>query len=608
MTYQKGILATTLILNILSPLYCFSQGWEWQNPLPQGDRLGEVQFVDSLHGWIRTGGGTILRTTDGGDSWNVEVIGRGPQNIYFVDKLHGWAIGSGAPPFILRTKDGGITWENLPIPAERNTNEFYYNFRGLHFLDTLNGYITDDFAGIFHTKDGGLSWEKQSANLRPKREIRSIFFVDSLKGFAIGQTPLLYTKDGGRNWSRDSTVIGGIDILSRKIFFTDTLHGWILTGNEKLYRTANGGRKWEQYIIDSMTIGLKLFSQFGEFSAKDLIFLNPQQGWLTTNRGLYSSTDSGQTWQQINSEYGYEGVYFVNTNHGWITGERNIKFGAINNQIFETLDGGKTLQSKTKSVTNATLWGVDFIDEKTGWAVGDGTILHTTDGGETWVHQTSPSASWLRKVIFLNRSEGWIVGFGGTILHTKDGGQKWEKQESGTTYDLEEASFVSSQKGWVVGWSLNTTPVSGIVLHTSNGGALWQNQTPAGIGRLFGVAFIDSLRGWIATGGGSLLDDGGKLYRTLDGGESWEIQVEKPNDSFGRIVFVDSLNGWVAALNGILYTTNGGNIWEIKSKAMSVGLFNVQFVDPFNGWAVGAELHILMTVAKNGYRSKAKPV
>ena len=41
-------------------------GWFWQNPLPQGDTLSGVSFVDANTGTAVGGGGTILRTTDGG--------------------------------------------------------------------------------------------------------------------------------------------------------------------------------------------------------------------------------------------------------------------------------------------------------------------------------------------------------------------------------------------------------------------------------------------------------------------------------------------------------------------------------------------------------------
>lgn len=583
----KNGVAVVSVVSVLAFIFLqhenlYAQGWQWQNPQPQGNRLGEVQFVDSLYGWIRAEGRTILRTTDGGHTWSEEVIGNGQrqvyfQRIYFVDQLHGWAVGSGAPPVIMRTRNGGKTWENLPTPAERNTGN-YFNFLDVFFLDTLNGYFTDGGGGIFNTRDGGLTWTRQFQQ-RQGRDIRSIWFVDSLRGWALGEPPpLLYTTNGGRVWLTDSTVLGGLDALPRRIFFADSLHGWIITGKDKIYRTAEGGRRWTAHIIDSLA---SLNPQLGDFISSEFMFLNSERGWLTTSWGIYNSSDSGKTWKRINQTYRFAGIYFIDATHGWATGS---SLPTLTNDYFKTSDGGVTWQSQTSSFTKQTLWGVDFVDEITGWAVGvDGTILHTTDGGKTWIHQASPSVSWLKKVTFIDNNTGWIVGFGGTILHTTNAGQTWQRQNSGTNYALVEASFVSRKKGWVVGWS---DPVAGIVLHTSDG-LTWQNQTPAGVGRLFGVAFIDSLRGWIATGGGTIYDSG-KLYHTLDGGRNWEIQLDKPDDVFGRIVFVDSLHGWVAGQYGILRTIDGGKTWETKAPAMNYGLFNIHFVDRLHGWAVGS--------------------
>jgi len=573
-----------LIALIILPESAFNQGWNWQNPLPQGNRLSQIQFVDSLHGWILSEyGGSLLRTINGGSSWEISAMPLWTNRIHFVDRLNGWCVGSGAPPFIMRTSDGGKTWEDLPIPEERNTGD-YYNFYGLHFLDVFNGYITDSARGIFYTPDGGLTWVKQRTIL-PPREIRSIWFVDSLRGWAIGETPLLYTNNGGNVWLTDSTVIGGIDARPRKILFTDSLHGWILMGTVNMYRTADGGGKWTRHIIDSVAVVNDSDPKLGEFISKDLLFLDPQQGWLATSWGLYSSSDSGKTWKRFNREYSFAGVHFFNSMDGWATGGTPI---TLRNDYFKTSDGGVTWESQTSRITGQTLWGVDFVDEMTGWAVGSGgTIIHTKDGGKTWVHQTSPSRTRLRSVNFWDKKIGWILGFGGVILHTRNGGEIWWQQNSGTDYELEQASFVSPQEGWVVGWSDNYGVPLGIVLHTIDGGNTWHNQTPQGIGRLHAVYFIDSLRGWIATGGGTI-EDFGNLYRTLEGGKTWEPQITQVNDSFYRIWFVDALHGWVAGQNGILRTINGGNSWEMKSPAISASyLVNIRFVDPLHGWAVG---------------------
>lgn len=63
------------------------------------------------------------------------------------------------------------------------------------------------------------------------------------------------------------------------------------------------------------------------------------------------------------------------------------------------------------------------MDGDTGWVVGEsGTILHTTDGGNSWSAQNSGTSNWLYSVRFADANTGWAVGEHGTILHTKNGG------------------------------------------------------------------------------------------------------------------------------------------------------------------------------------------
>lgn len=63
-------------------------GWYWQNPLPHGNPIADVEFVDADFGWavggwnIRTNywwwdpsSGQILHTRDGGHTWSVQYCG-----------------------------------------------------------------------------------------------------------------------------------------------------------------------------------------------------------------------------------------------------------------------------------------------------------------------------------------------------------------------------------------------------------------------------------------------------------------------------------------------------------------------------------------------------
>jgi hypothetical protein len=54
-----------------------------------------------------------------------------------------------------------------------------------------------------------------------------------------------------------------------------------------------------------------------------------------------------------------------------------------------------------------------------------GIILHTTDGGATWIEQNIPTEKPLNKVFFINDSTGAAVGNDGTILRTTNGGETW---------------------------------------------------------------------------------------------------------------------------------------------------------------------------------------
>ena len=84
--------------------------WVWQNPLPQGNDLSAVTFVDATHGWAVGGNGVILATADGGATWSAQSSGSdaGLSDVAFPDATHGWAVGGNG--VILATADGGATW------------------------------------------------------------------------------------------------------------------------------------------------------------------------------------------------------------------------------------------------------------------------------------------------------------------------------------------------------------------------------------------------------------------------------------------------------------------------------------------------------------------
>jgi hypothetical protein len=98
------------------------------------------------------------------------------------------------------------------------------------------------------------------------------------------------------------------------------------------------------------------------------------------------------------------------------------------------------------------LESVYFVDDNTGWIVGDqGCILHTNNAGQDWIFQNSDTSSPLSDICFADKNNGCAIGYDGIILKTCDGGATWEKWKHITSDYLGSVFLIDSANGWIVG-------------------------------------------------------------------------------------------------------------------------------------------------------------
>jgi photosystem II stability/assembly factor-like uncharacterized protein len=115
---------------------------------------------------------------------------------------------------------------------------------------------------------------------------------------------------------------------------------------------------------------------------------------------------------------------------GWAIGYRSDYTAAI----LHTEDGGNTWVEQG----DPSLWtgmngnDISAVDRWTAWAAvgspgGSGAILHTVNGGETWYVQSMPAGvnDVVKGIKGLSRSMAWAVTLGGTVMCTIDGGMNW---------------------------------------------------------------------------------------------------------------------------------------------------------------------------------------
>jgi photosystem II stability/assembly factor-like uncharacterized protein len=249
------------------------------------------------------------------------------------------------------------------------------------------------------------------------------------------------------------------------------------------------------------------------------------------------------------------------------------------------------------SGTNRELTDVCFVDQNNGWISGwTGTMLHTTDGGETWNTQDIPPNNAYFSVFFTDAQNGWASGYNGKIVHTSNGGQTWVDQVSPVSTDFYKIYFINSEVGWIAGGDAGTFPNyihRRTILYTSNGGNSWNaqyNELYESI--LKSIFFIDQNNG-CATG------ESGIIMKTTDGGNDWSQQTVISSFHFYDVFFANNNNtGWVTGeylgvphYAAIYKTTDGGTNWNETPLGTDENLLGLYFTDALHGWAVGGDVN-----------------
>lgn len=286
------------------------------------------------------------------------------------------------------------------------------------------------------------------------------------------------------------------------------------------------------------------------------------------------------TWTQQNSgltDAALRSVKFIDQNTGWAVGQDQM-----NALVLNTIDGGLNWNIKRLYNGQYNFASVFFIDSLSGWIAGDyfnngnpyGIVLKTTNGGNDWDLNSLTSYGWFQTIFFINSNVGWVGGASG-ILKTTNGGVDWMPQ-SGITGSSYSIQFIDENLGW--------TGASNGTYKTTNGGANWSYTAfPVGGTNWESICFINSEVGWIS-------GNEGRIAKSTNGGDNWVLQNSETTDFIHSIVFVDPSNGWAATQSpAIINSTNGGQNWNVQSTISADYMNSMSFLNSFSGWAVGGK-------------------
>ncbi len=231
-----------------------AQSWY---PITSGTtrNLNTIHFPSSSVGYIGGDDSLLLKTTNGGLTWNpvnysgITFVGQEDDilNLQFLTDSIGY-LTAGPYSGSYKTVDGGLNW-TLNTLAGNNC----YN-QGLFFFDPDNGFVGGSgcFQGELISRLSGGVWSQATMNSSTwdaQNLIVDIDFFDAQLGLAASKSGLIFrTTDGGLNWDSIPSH-PNMNPVTSVLMINDTLAyaGYkALSAGFGLYISTDGGLTWAE--------------------------------------------------------------------------------------------------------------------------------------------------------------------------------------------------------------------------------------------------------------------------------------------------------------------------------------------------------------------------
>lgn len=262
-------------------------------------------------------GDGIYKSVDGGENWQhsglteTGRIGRIIVHPTNPDIVYACAVGRATGPQqergVLRTKDGGKTWDRvLFVDPDTGCSGLSMDATNpdhmvagmwqvvLHAHQMLSGGPS---SGVYVTNDGGSTWNRVEGHGMPKSPVGKIDVAiapsNGKRVYALIQTPdqgsLWRSDDGGVNWAVNNwqrELIGRAGYYIR-LAINPTNPDEVLVANSSFWLSSDGGKSFRSQRWGGDTHDIWM-------DPKD-----PNRFYISDDGGMYATTDHGKTGNRI---------------------------------------------------------------------------------------------------------------------------------------------------------------------------------------------------------------------------------------------------------------------------------------------------------------------
>ncbi len=469
------------------------------------DRVQSLNFVDRTTGYLLLRDGSVLRTTDAGQSFSKQTAIPGTQasatpggvvarDLMFNSADTGFAFVSpaaGGPSAAYFTTDAGVSWKALPVPAAASVDRLYrfdaktiYGVGsetllrsvdgGLTFTkqafgagltitsigcaDALTCLLTTSKGELDRTTDGGETATTITASSVP---LAGAAFAAPGRAVAVGAAgQTVVSDDAGINYVPIGGDVGGQFSIVRRGPVAGSAFAPGAKGQVAL--TLDGGVSWKVANVATSA------------DIADTSWASVKIGYaLDVRGGLFRTLNGGLTWQTLSAGPGAPARAVLAVPGGTtvlLFGPRGVK-RSVGGGEFAAVAGAVVAKA---ALSDAQLAGSAIFAWR---SFGGRQLLASTTGGRSWRAVKLPSKKTrIRQVSFLHRSAGFVLDGSGRVWRTGNGGRTWTESLSAGSNRASGISLGSATSGYlsIGGFGADTT--NAYVLHTSDAGRSWRPQ------------------------------------------------------------------------------------------------------------------------------------
>lgn len=327
--------------------------------------LSLIFFASAGCNLLASGAVGVIKTVDGGGVWKAsnriansksgDISGISISEMTFDPNNHEHIYASSNTDGLWKSEDSGNSWTQ--ILSRIDAYDFYLNPQDVNNIIVVGIY--GEHGKMIRTKDGGVTWDEiynEASTNNPVTSITANPNNPSEVYAVLNSGVSIKSVDGGTNWFVLTDAKAQV-LRIRYSRINNTLYS--LMSGRGLFKSTDGGLHWTSLtlILTGTDQGSFLAQYVDRFYKMGLDDQSAGIIYLTTSKGLYKTTNEGQSWNKINLpiQKDSQPPRAIASTHGGV-----IAYTSIGSTIYKTLNGGESWQ--TQEIPSPNLVNKIIID------------------------------------------------------------------------------------------------------------------------------------------------------------------------------------------------------------------------------------------------------